>query len=297
MIDKIAAVGLVRRFGLECLPAEVLPPGLAEDERARRMAAVAGDRTLVVRAAADVEVRNLPRAVGLTVDDAAAWARRLDPGLSVVVQPYAPLLFSAEILLAESAVVCEYLPGIWELDTPITPAVLVLASGGHRVVSAPLRPQPARFHSLGAGRVTVPSLLGDWPVAELAGWAVEHADGLRGLRDHLGVDVILKCHYADGFGVSPQNIRTSTGLDLAALETDEPAPPGLPVLETPDADLAGVGDAVLVRVTVPRESARELDRFAARLAVAGVRHVYVESGLLSHLAIALREAGLAVHAA
>lgn len=297
MINKIAAVELIQRFGLECLPAEVLPPGLTEVERTQRLAAVAGDRPLVVRAAADVELRNLPRAVGLAVEAALAWMNRLEPTLSTVVQPYAPLLFSAEILLAEDAVVCEYLPGIWELDTPITPAVLVLPGDGYRLARAPLGPQPARFHSLNQGRVTVPCQLGDWSVAELTGWIGTNADRLRALRTHLSVDVILKCHYADGFGVSPQNIRTSGWLDLTALEADEPVPRGLPVVATPDADLTGVGEAVLVRVAVPRESSRDLDWFASRLVAAGVQRVFVESGLLSHLAIALREANLSVYAA
>jgi hypothetical protein len=47
-------------------------------------------------------------------------------------------------------------------------------------------------------------------------------------------------------------------------------------------------------VSAAREDAASLDRLIGRMARVGVKVAYLESGLLSHTAIALREAGIIV---
>ena len=85
----------------------------------------------------------------------------------------------------------------------------------------------------------------------------------------------------------------------AGLEVSDrpPAPPaGTPVISNTDQEV-GPTPAVLLSVSVSREDASTLDRLIERLVNAGVTTVYLESGLLSHTAIALREAGIAVRRA
>jgi hypothetical protein len=55
--------------------------------------------------------------------------------------------------------------------------------------------------------------------------------------------------------------------------------------------------AVVLTVAAAREDAASLDRLIGRMVGAGVEVAYLESGLLSHTAIALREAGIRVRRA
>jgi hypothetical protein len=299
MLDKTTATALIQEHGIEALPARVVQTSVDEATLLHEIVDLCHEEPVVVRAAADHEARNLPRVIGVPADVAVKWIRDLAPGLSVVVQPYAELLYSIELLVTQTIALCEIVPGIWELDNQAMPTVLQIALPVEfpedvRLVQLPLKEQTARFQSIGRGTSMLRCFVGDTAIAETAAWIADHASGLLALRSHMGRDFILKGHYSVGFGLSPQNLRTAPPVEAELAYGAAVPPRDLPVVSSGGDDLSDVGEAVLLRVSVAREMASELEHLASRLVEHGVRTVYLESGILSHLAIVLRETGLCV---
>ncbi|MGW8439097.1 hypothetical protein ACWGSK_21100 [Nocardiopsis sp. NPDC055551] len=292
--DKIEAVNALEAHGLLRVPIRVVRRPHQMSTRALRES-FGEYRLLVVRTAAISEERNLPRLVGATPAAAAKWIIDLTPGLSVLVQPYEQVLFSVELAVYESVVVAEIVPGIWELDSRLTPAVLVFKDDGLELTVPDTRLQTARFHDPHHGTRQRPARVDDWQIATLVAWVREHRRHLSALRDDLGHPFGLKLHHSSRYGLSAQNIRSSVP-EPDTWQQDTPAPPiNTAPLSSTDAPLPD--GPVLLDVSVAREEHARLATFIDRLHQTGTREVYLRSGLLSHLAINLREAGITVRSA
>lgn len=291
-IGKIPATQLIQSAGLEGLPARVV---IDRAELAAMLASIGGpEATFVVRAACATEERNLPRAIYLPAPAVLSWAQEhVDPGYALIVQPFATLVFSAEVLVDTDEIVCEVVPGMWELDNQFSPTVLRFDRSGVLNEDAAVEWQtalmPARWHVDGAA--TVESCrVDDWTCGILTDWVEDRASRLAQLFDSIG-RYGLKVHYAEGYGVSPQNIRTRVPEDSSAFAVAS-VPRGTFVINTTAATIPEGTSAVVVRLGVARENATAIEALARRLVAAGVEVAFLESGMLSHLAIALREAGL-----
>ncbi|WP_017606678.1 hypothetical protein [Nocardiopsis alkaliphila] len=288
---KVEAVNTLQAHGLLRLPVHVV-------RRPRRMSPrtlrdnFSQHPLLVVRTAADSEERNLPRLVGATPAAAAQWIIDLAPGLSALVQPYEQVLFSVELAVYESLVVAEIVPGIWELDSRLTPAVLVFTDEGLELTVPETSLQTARFHDPRHGTRQRSARVNDWQLATIAAWIREHRRHLTALCEDLGQPFGLKLHHSSRYGLSAQNIRSSVP-EPETWQQDTPALPDNAVpLSSTDAPLPD--GPVLLDVSVAREEHARLASFIDRLHRAGTPEVYLRSGLLSHLAINLREAGITV---
>lgn len=294
-IDKVAATALFQTYGLEALPARVYE---ARDRPTASM--VRADfpqcERFVVRTASREEARNLPRLAGASSTDAADWICQLAPDLSVVIQPFDEVLFSVELMVHDGMFTAEIVPGIWELDNWAVPVTVRLEAGDARArVAAPSEAQDALFVNLAGTQTRRTASVASWQINATVSWITQHRTAIFRLGDETGLPIGIKLHYAPRYGLSPQNIRTA----------------GLPETDEMESSSPGVGDLVrvdslttpipphsrvLLTVGVARESAALLDDLIARLKYARVEAVYVMSGLLSHLAINLREAGLIVRA-
>jgi hypothetical protein len=306
---KADAAALFARAGLEGLPARVFR---AESRpTAQALAQAVGPGPLMVRTATTDEARNLPRIAGVDAAAAASWIRALPAGLEVIVQPYAQVVYSAEMAVYDDGqMLAEIIAGIWELDAQAVPVTVLARRGEPEIqVTWPAEPQVARFHSLGAGYEWRPVAAQDWQVSEVVAWFQDHPTGLQAVADAYGCPAGIKLHHAAGYGLSPQNVRTdvpvlpsaagSTGTSATSGGRAEP-PPAFVVLD----DVAGLLEAssvpdgqLVLDVSLAREDHPVLDRLIGRLQQAGVRVVWLRSGLLSHLAITLREAGMEVRRA
>lgn len=288
-LDKVTATLLFQQLGIEGLPARVYPAGERPD-RARLAEDYGAELPLMLRTAAVGEERNLPRVAGLASAAAAEWIAELPPHLGLIVQPYDDVVFSVEVASTPGGgVVAEIVPGIWELDSVAVP-VRVRISPTNKVAleAAPTR-QPGRFFGVADGYVTRDALVQSWQITMTTRWVTTHWQSL--------VDVVgpcaLKLHYSPGHGLSPQNLRSDLFGDLAAVAV----PPAAVVVVDIDTPIPAGTRAVLVSLSVAREDAPLVVEFAAQLAAVGVEAAWVRSGLLSHLAICLREAGVEVHQA
>jgi hypothetical protein len=302
--DKAAAAVLFARAGLEALPAWVFRG--RSHPSAQHLARVVGSGVLMVRTASADEDRNLPRLAGADADAAAAWIGDLSPELDVIVQPYAEVVFSVEMACyGDGVVLAEVIPGIWELDARAEPVTVTLGlpeEQGGVEVAWPGQAQPAKFHSLETGYQWWSVAAQDWQIAEVAAWIRAHRAGLRAVMHIYGVPVGIKLHHAAGYGLSPQNIRTSVPVVPGHRKGDGAGAGdgrGFVVVDNVTQVLAGnVPDGHLVLdVRLAREDHQVLDLVIARLQEAGVDVVWLRSGLLSHLAITLREAGMEVRRA
>jgi hypothetical protein len=291
MPDKATAVAALRRLGLDRTRTAVIP--LDHPEMRLQLASVAGGGgRLVLRTSGGENMLNLPRVIDISVDAALDWVLRLPTGVSTVIaQPYADLEFCGQLALYPQAVIVELVPGLWDNDK--TPAVLVadLPVTGHRLLwrqmRSPLGQQPARWRYAGADPVL--ALVEPWMVGVTRSWIDQHLDGLRHLCVEFGGDVGVKLHYTIGLGIAAQNVYTDLP-PLTHIQRRVAVPDGVPVLTDINEPVTD-GPAVILRASVARESAQLLDDLIMRMRVAGVRQVYLQSGLLSHIAIGLREAG------
>lgn len=292
--DKVEAVSALEAHGLLRVPIRVVR---RPHQMSRRLLRDRFNRhpLLVVRTAAASEERNLPRLVGVTPEAAARWIIDLGPGLSVMVQPYEQVLFSVELAVYESLVVAEVVPGIWELDSRLAPAVLVVTDESLELTVPETGFQTARFHDPPQGIQKRAARVDDWQLATLAAWVRQHRRHLMALLDDLGQPFGLKLHHSSRYGLSAQNIRSSVP-EPDTWQQDTPTPPINTVpLSSTDAPLPE--GPVLLDVSVAREEHARLTAFIDRLHQTGTREVYLRSGLLSHLAINLREAGITVRSA
>lgn len=293
-VTKSQAAVLFRRHRLEGLPTIALPTGAANPDRLIADA-FPRETTFTLRACGNGEEKNLPRLIGCTPDRARDWMSRLGGASSVLVQPYDDLLFSVELLVTDTVFHAEIIAGIWELDNQAEPLTLTVTPE-HQVTArlrGPVAVQPARFWLAGEERaVTCYCSVQDWMVTEVMLWIHDRTEALRALRDEIGCDIGIKVHYARRFGLSPQNIHTD-GLGRPVDECRPVPPPTVPLISSTRQELAPC-TAVKIAVGIAREEHAALVAFAERLSLAGIDTVYVRSGLLSHMAITLRQQGFTV---
>lgn len=291
--SKSDAVAALRHHGLLRVPVHVFTQANAVSAQDLTLCFGEGAR-LVARGASASEERNLPRQVGARPEEVEAWAQLLPARMSLVVQPYEHVLFSVELAVYPDRAVAEVVPGIWELDNRLTPLLLRLHSE-RSVLDAPESgPQNARFHDPDTGHYERPARVDDWQLATVVQWVREHRRSLDALLRRHGGPFGVKLQHSSRFGLSPQNVR-STVPETSAWEE---APTEMPPLNTIASTAVDIpAGPLLLDVSVAREEHQHLSAFAERLTRSGTREVYLTSGLLSHLAINLREAGLTVRGA
>ncbi|MFI6578139.1 hypothetical protein ACIBFB_20320 [Nocardiopsis sp. NPDC050513] len=290
-MSKAEALTVLENHGLLRMPVEVFRYPTSVTSRQLQQL-FGGDTHLVVRTGADSEERNLPRRVGVAAEAAAEWINVLPSTLSALVQPYEQVLFSVELAAYEDLHVAEVVPGIWELDNRLAPLVLQIRGDRVDLTATDGGPQRARFHDPQHGLYERPARVDDWQIATVTEWIRHHHRALAAVRSDLGHPFGLKLHYSARFGLSPQNLRgtvpdadTWHGGDHPSIvettvvsSTNEPIPTGPKLLD----------------VSIAREDHATLTTFIHRLREAGTREVFLRSGVLSHLAINLREAGITV---
>jgi hypothetical protein len=290
-ISKHEAALAFQRHGLEGLPARVIAG-------ARELVDLSGGdfsqvSAVTVRACGPGEDKNLPRLVSVSLADACDWVAST-PHPCFIVQPYDELVFSLELVVTPDQLFAELVPGIWELDNRFAPGTLRLRQGDDAVeVALPLEPQQAKFWNpqLGAPEWE-PRLVEGWQIAVTVDWLAAHSEALRQLATELGFPLGIKAHYSRCYGISPQNIHTKNVVGPTA-DDHIGAPNGTPVVTDSGAPVP-VADAVTLLAPIAREDHDDLSRLIDRLHVGGVRRVYLQSGMLSHLAITLRERGFEV---
>ncbi|WDZ93566.1 hypothetical protein [Nocardiopsis sp. HUAS JQ3] len=294
-MSKLDAMTFLRNHGLLRMPVQI-------HRRPRRVTArmirsgVGTGEALVVRTSSETEERNLPRLVGADAEAAAVWINELPPSLSALVQPYDQVLFSVELAVYDGLEAAEIISGIWELDNQLTP--IVVGAQGDRVGLKALNvgtAQTARFHDLARGHYESPAQVDDWQVATVVEWIRGRRRDLAALRRDLGHSFGLKLHYSTRFGLSPQNLRSTVPLREAWTGNQSSPATAVAVLASTNEPIPS--GPLLLDVSLAREQHAQLTRFLDRLREAGTREVYLRSGLLSHLAINLREAGITVRSA
>lgn len=294
-MSKLDSMTALRNHGLLRMPVQVYRrPGRVTARMIR--SGVGTGEALVVRTGSETEERNLPRLVGADAEAAAAWINELPPSLSVLVQPYDQVLFSVELAVYDGLEAAEIIPGIWELDNQLTPVVVAVQGGRVDLMALDIRnAQTARFHDLVRGRYESPAQVDDWQVAMVVEWTHDRRRDLAALRRDLGHSFGLKLHYSTRFGLSPQNLRSMVPHRETWTGNQNAPRPAVAVLASTDEPIPS--GPLLLDVSLAREQHAQLTRFLNRLREAGTREVYLRSGLLSHLAINLREAGITVRSA
>lgn len=294
-ITKATAVELFQRFHLDGLPAFLLQLPSDDPIGAVRQQLPNATR-FTLRVCGTGEDQNLPRIVGCDLGEVEHWLAEamMDDVRTVVVQPYDDLLFSVELVVADTQYVAELIPGIWELDNQAEPTTMTLTPSAEICVRlrGPVAAQPAKYWTFQTGYVTQYARVEDWQLSDVMCWVGENAGELQQLRSTVGAETLgIKLHYSRRFGLSPQNIRT-TGL-VVPTTAQSTAPSHLPLI-TSSTQRVPQTAAVRLAVGIGRERASDLMRFADNLKSAGVSIVYVRSGLLSHMAITLRQQGFEV---
>ncbi len=294
-ISKHEAAQLFQRHRLEGLPSRVVADaaGLADLFRCD----FADVATVIVRACGMGEDKNLPRLVCATPSEAARWLASRSTYSNFVVQPYDDLIFSLELVVTREQIFVELVPGIWELDNRFAPATLRLRAGQPDIeVSLPMEPQPAKFWNATNSTVEWEHRCAEgWQVGATVDWLEAHEKQLSGLADEIGYPLGIKAHFSRTYGISPQNIHTENVV-VPAIDESGGAPVGTPIVVDTEADLSGA-EAVILQATIGREEHSALVGLIDRLRLGGVHLVYLQSGLLSHLAITLREQGFEVRRA
>ncbi|HEX6508155.1 MAG TPA: hypothetical protein VF221_11030 [Chloroflexota bacterium] len=286
--NKSTITRLFQKLGLEALPAHVFTAN--DRASSARLADLFGTEVpLVVRTAASNETRNLPRLVGRTAADASGWISTLPHDLDVIVQPFDEVLFSVEVGIYDQGELFELIPGIWELDSRATPATVSIDRRAGTVKTTwPVEEQPVKWYCLPLGYHAAEAKIEDWQLRVTIDWIRHNRAALDTIAELYGQPCGLKVHYAQHYGLSPQNVRT--GLPDRIGPAD-PKPHNHAIITELDQKIPKE-ESLTLDVGIAREDHARLALLIQRIRAQGVRTVWLRSGVLSHLAIMLREAGL-----
>jgi len=294
-VSKSEAVRLFQHYDIESLPARLVSSKVEFDDL------VSGEfkefTMFNIRACSHAEQKNLPRIVCVQAAEAKKWlcANRDYP--NYVVQPYDELLFSIELVVGNGHIFAEVVPGIWELDNNFSPALITFGIDDFCLdISIPLVPQFAKFWNyMSTTAERELRLVEDWQLAATADWIRKHHSALSELASKVQIPLGVKAHYSRMFGISPQNIHTDNVV-VPPIDMPAGAPCGTPIITDVLEEIPKC-DEVILLAAIAREEHKLLDGLMNKLSKAGVKSVYLKSGMLSHLAISLRENGFRVRRA
>jgi len=297
-LDKSTAIRLIQKFGLERQPTYFFPNTLALGvflESERRVGQLWVGRT----SAQDAQILNLPRIVGLNAADVLNWATTIPHDLTIILQPFDPVLSSAEIAFDHERVFVEIVPGIWEMDNVSVPTTIhgaIRASSWSWRINGSTSPGVARFCLPQNQSRHSHSVVSDNDRSAYISWAENNWARLQRLRASIDCRFVgLKAHRSSRYGISAQNLRDVDSIpsprkpagDVVLARGTLPVIGGIGPIDGP------LPKVVKLTFSVAREDAKSVAEFAVRLRQAGVEGVVIESGILSHLAITIREAGIA----
>jgi len=290
-LDKAATARLLFEHGL----ARALVHRIPLSDMHRLLELYPNGERLVARTSREgTAARNLPRLVDATAESIVEWSRDLEPGMTVLVGPYTHLIASAEVALTPSWVLVEVVFGVWELDNRQRPAVArgVREAAGIRWTQRAISTAPSRRRFAFDPGIDPDGPVSGWLLSAFCSWVASHASVLDAVALVAGQPQIVKVLFSSEYGMEALNARPLG--DFADPTVDDiSCPPGATVVSRND-QIVMPTPAIVLLVSAAREDAASLDLLIGRLQRAGVKDVYLESGLLSHVAIALREAGMRV---
>ena len=291
-VDKAAVARLLHEHGLATAPFHEVA---LSDVRQLLNLYPANARLVARTSRAGTSARHLPRMVDSTAQAIVDWSSDLLPGTSLLVSPYGHLIASAEVAMTRSWVLVEAVYGVWELDNRQPPASAMgrRANDGvtwtRRTMSIASYRRRFSFESGLDQNGPVPG----WVLGGFCDWAATLAPALDRLSSAVGEPQIVKVLFYAEWGMQAMNARPIGDL-LEPFEDDVSLPPpGTLVVSSADQALAPT-DAVILSASAAREEAASIEGLIRRLVHLGVETAYLESGLLSHIAIALRESGVRV---
>jgi hypothetical protein len=292
VVDKAAMARLMREHGLATAPFHEV--GLS-DVRQLVDLYPASARLVTRTSRKGTADRNLPRLVDATAQSIVEWSKDLRPGTVLLVSPYGHLIASAEVAMTPSWALVEAVYGVWELDNRQQPGSAMgrRDSDGiawtHWALSTASARRRFSFEAGIDSNGPVPS----WLLRAFCDWASLHAPSLDALTSTISEPQIVKVLLYAEWGMQAMNARPIGDLLVPSDNYDLRPPPGTPVVSSTDQSIAPT-PAVILTVSAAREDAASLETLIGRMVHAGVEVAYLESGLLSHTAIALREAGILV---
>lgn len=279
--DKTAAVRLLQETGLETLPTLFL--NRTDVASPETLTNLFGGQNLTIRTSSPGAMAlNLPRVVDAEPSAAFEWLAGLESRYDLLIQPYAPLIASAEVSACADAVYLELVDGVWELDRADAPIKAMMRSRhpATELVKSPSLDLLTQHRRL---------------MTSVCEFVRTHATSIEALPGKLPATphaVGIKLHLYEEFGWSAVNVRLDV-LDPCSESLTELPHSVIPELCLSIGDAVPMGTAeVRLDVSVARESAQLLVNFADELYAAGVITVFSRAGALSHFAIILREAGL-----
>jgi hypothetical protein len=240
-----------------------------------------------------LDLLNMPWQFVTEIDEAARFIKHLDSGYELILQEYDHLAFSCELLLDGHQAILQVMPGIWEVDSRETPDTVIftlerevrrdrflvarkgkLLDGKGRRVDARFAPvEPATLDGL------VAYCRERWEVLDLTRRSIWNP---------------LHCYFhVDHEGrISFQNVRPSR-LPIPDLFTETPTAFHA-ITKVEDVETWDRQSPILFDVACQRASATPIIECVKALVDAKVDRVFVKTGVLSHQAIFLRQAGIGV---
>jgi hypothetical protein len=292
-MSKAEAASQLRQLGLDTTPTAIYRADASLTASAITDDLGAGGK-FVARCSSPTATLNQPRLVDATAEQVCDWVATLPADHDIIIQPYDELAYCGQLAAYPEGFHAELISGIWEMTAtreplrlsaqwPESGAVTITTMGGA------VDEQPCHWRyepEATSGRVE------NWMVASTLSWMAACNPALRQLlSDNADEPFGMKFHYTPRVGVVAQNLYADVP-DAAAFRTTATADeyPTITQLDQPIPQT----DAVAVEVAVRREDALQFDVLMSRLRSAGVSTVYLRSGLLSHIAIRLREEGFTV---
>jgi hypothetical protein len=294
-MTKTEATARLSALGLESLPTYTVSSSAEFDALVSRTPELAIPELVTVRTSDLGATKNLPRLIGADFRSASNWIAA-HPACQYLVQPYDDLVYSAEVVLTpEGQIHFELVPGAWELDNVYTPAAGTFSRFHVSSLRFSATVQRSKFWDPEAASFAESlDIVNDWHIESLGTWLADHWDKMCALLSLNDRRNGVKLHYYAHHGISPQNVHR-THLRDSDTTTDIEPPFAAPIITSLHSQLGEDVETLIVDVSVTRENSGQLIAFVQTLRDAAVKTVFLRSGILSHLAIQMREAGITVY--